>query len=164
MRSWHPFGRQRSSDFAEAPTALVIEADPIDYRVRKRPWAAGWTPRLHRSRRLDVLPDETFELVDGDQPLTPRGLDRVDGRHDPSVDRRDADAQSLRRLPTGVREAPYVRGLTKLAGRSQRPRRRRALPPSTLATPSASCVHQRRTLISASDSTCGASVSRLLSR
>lgn len=61
--------------------------------------------------------NEPFELADRDEPLAPRCLHRLDGRHDSTVDRRDADAERLRSLLTGVRQRARFFDLPELARR-----------------------------------------------
>jgi hypothetical protein len=87
MRGRHTLGRKRASDFGKASAATVLQLNAVDDCTRKRLRTAGWTPWFHRSSRLDVLPKEPFELVNRDEPLTPRQLHRLDGRYEPSVDR-----------------------------------------------------------------------------
>jgi hypothetical protein len=142
MRGGDALVVERSSDLAEAATSRIFELDAGDDRTRKRGWASGGPAVRTGPARLDVFLDEPLELVNGNEPLTPRQLRRLDGRHDSPVDCRDADTQGFGGLSAGVGETRDLTGLGKLVGPSSRqlgyPALRTAL---SLSTPFPSCAH-----------------------
>src|SRR6266508_2409598 len=112
---------------------------------------------------FEVFTEEALELGDRDQPLTPGRLDRVHGGNEAAVDRRDADAERLGCLLAAVGEPLGLDDLLQLAGR-----RLDELRLGTVVAESLSLSpllplggHVRLTVMPASDSTCGASVSGL---
>lgn len=75
MRGLHALGRERPSDIGEAPALHVRKLDAIHKGAWNRPRASGGPPlHHHRSGRPDVLPHEPFELLDGNETLTPHGV------------------------------------------------------------------------------------------
>jgi hypothetical protein len=114
MGGWHAVVREAASDLAQCSTVRVLEPHAVDDVLRKRRRASGRTGSGSRACRFEVLAEEALEVIDGDQPLAPRGLDGVYARHDPAIDRRDANAESLGRLSTAVREALDRAGLAEL--------------------------------------------------
>src|SRR5439155_23247750 len=95
-----------------------------------------------------------------DEPLTPRRLDRVHGGDEAAIDGRDADAEGFGCLLAAVGEAVDLVDLLQLTRRCPRTLRiAPALSPLAFAASLPSRAHGHRTVIPASDSTCGASVS-----
>lgn len=111
---WHAVGREVASDLTQCSTVRVLEPYAVDNMLRKRRRTSGRTGSSRRTCPFELLAEEALDFVDGDQPLTPGGLDGVYARHDSAIDRRDADAESLGRLPTAVREALDRAGLAEL--------------------------------------------------
>jgi hypothetical protein len=156
---------ERLGDLAETPTARILQLDPIDdaRRQRRRP---ARRPLLRAStRRLEVLPNESLELCDGNEPLTPRRLDRAHSGDEAAIDRRDANAERLGSLLAAVGEAIDIANFVQLTRWSPANLRLGLVVPPSLpfAAPLPSRGHRWRTVIRASDSTCGASVSGVLS-
>jgi hypothetical protein len=154
------FRGEVSGDLGEASTAGDLDADAIDDARRQCRRPASMTPRRASTRGLEVLSKESLEFRDGYQPLTPRRLDRVHGGNEAAIDGRDADVQRFGCLLAAVCEAVGLVDLVQLTRR--RPRTLRLGPVLASLSFSAafpSRAHQRRTVIPASDSTCGASVS-----
>src|SRR6266511_2635920 len=121
MRGRDTFGRERLRDLAEASTTRVLEPYPVDDGLRER-WAApGRTARDRSTPGLEMLSHEPLELADRDEPLTPRRLHGVNGGHDSAVDRRDADAEGLRRLPSAISQALGLASLAELVSASRAP-------------------------------------------
>jgi hypothetical protein len=157
----HAVGAQPAGNIGEASTARILEANALDYCPRKHRRSSSRMRLPTRAAELDVLEQKPIELPHRDQSLPPRRLDRVDQRHDAPIDRRDADAKSLRRLPAAVSQPLDLCRLAELIGTDFHPpghHQPKAPSPLSLSLPSR--THRRRTVIAASDSTCGASVSR----
>lgn len=164
MRRGDALVGKRAGDLAKTSTVRSVLPDPGDDRVRKYRRTSGGTWRWMGPSRLDVLSQEPFELVNGDEPLTPRQLDRVDGWYEPPVDRRDADTECFSGLLAGVGETLDLTGSEKLVTASYRRLDPPVLTASLSLSPSLPTrAHRGRTLISASDSIFDASASRLLS-
>ncbi len=106
-----------AGDLSEAATSRVVETDPLDDALRKRLRPTGRTSSCATARRRDVVAHEALEFVDGDEPLTPRQLDRVDGRNDTAVDGRDAHPERLGGLAARVGETSDLGGLLQRARR-----------------------------------------------
>jgi hypothetical protein len=104
VRSRDPLVREQARDVRETETARVLESDPFDDASRK-----DWPPTSRTSPRstacgLSVLLQEALEVLDGDEPLPPGCLDRLDQRDYATVDRRDAHPEHVRGLAARVRE------------------------------------------------------------
>ena len=102
MRRRNAIGREGPGDVSKGPRGSVLTTDPVDDRAWEHDRASGRTSRRARAGRLDVLRNEALEFVDRNETLTPRGLDRVDRRHNSAVDRGDAYAESLSRLAATI--------------------------------------------------------------
>jgi hypothetical protein len=96
--------------------------DPLDDAARKRRWPTGRTSRLTPARRHKVIAQEALELFDGDEPLAPGQLDGIDRPDDAAVDGRDAHAERLGGLATGVGESADLSHLLDPARRGGNPR------------------------------------------
>ena len=103
-----------ASDLAEAPTGCELPSDPVNDPSCQHRRTSGGPRRCARPSRFHVLGEEALELPDRDESLAPRRLHGADRRHNASVDRRDADAKSLGRLPAAVGEALDLLGLVEL--------------------------------------------------
>jgi hypothetical protein len=105
VRRRYSVGCQAPGNLAEAPAPGALLLNPFDDLSGNRgtpPWA---TPRRELNRRdLGVLFQEPLEFANGNQSCPPRCLYRVQGRDDAAVESRNADAESLGRLPAGVDE------------------------------------------------------------
>jgi hypothetical protein len=102
-------------DLAETLPARVLEPDPVDDALRQRPWPAGGPSTRAITRWLEVISQESFELRDGNEPLTPRRLDCAHRRNEATVDGRDADPESFGSLLAAVGEAGRLVNLAQLA-------------------------------------------------
>lgn len=120
VRRRNAIGREGPGDVSKGPRGSVLTTDPVDDRAWEHDRASGRTSRRARAGRLDVLRNEALEFVDRNETLTPRGLDRVDRRHNSAVDRGDAYAESLSRLAATIGEAWNVRSLSQLEMRERR--------------------------------------------
>jgi hypothetical protein len=101
-------GVQPARDLAERVPACVLAADASDDLC----WQPRPAPRTRPlpalcTRRLSPLGEVTLELGDWDQPRSPLRPYRRDCRHDSAVERRQADAERLRRLVARVCEPLY---------------------------------------------------------
>jgi hypothetical protein len=87
VRRRNTLGRQRPRDVGEASTTGVLKAHAVSDGGRERWRAPSGTPNAWRTRGLKMLANKPLQLIERNQPLTPRRLDGVQGRHDPSIDR-----------------------------------------------------------------------------
>jgi hypothetical protein len=100
----------------EAPTARILEFDPVDDFLRQRRHPAGGASTRASTRRLEVLPNESLELSDGNEPLSPRRLDRAHSGDEAAINRRDANAERLGSLLAAVGEALDIANFVQLTG------------------------------------------------
>jgi hypothetical protein len=109
-----------------------------------------------------MLANEPLELGDRNEPLAPRRLDCADRGDEAAVNGRDADAERFGGLLAAVGEAVDLANLAQLsAWGPANVRLPLVAPPLPFPAPLPSGGHRVRTVIPASDSTYGASVSRL---
>jgi hypothetical protein len=162
VRGWDAVPIEPPCDLSQPASAGVFEDDALDNALRERWWPPRGAPLAIVARWFEVLLEEPLELGDRNQPLTPGRLHRVHARNEATIDRRDADADSLGGLLAAVGEPLDLVHLLQLAGRRPRTLRLGVSPAAlSLGASLPSRAHRRRTVIPASDSTCGASVSGL---
>jgi hypothetical protein len=165
MRSRDPIHGQTVGDLGKRPAARVLKTDPRDNRLGEYRSTSSQTSRRPRTADLHVGGQKRLKLSNRDQPLTPRRLHRIDQRDNAPVDRGNADAEGVGRLLAAVGKSLDLFDLSQFTGWHPSALLPDVLMPQlSFAAPLPFAAHEERTVIDASDSTYGASVSPWLSR
>ncbi len=106
---------ERLGDLTEAPSARILEPDPVDGALRQRRRPASGVSTRAVARWLEMFSNESLKLRDGNEPLTPRRLDCAHRRDEAAVDGRDAatgppPTPAANRRDESVPAARYVPG------------------------------------------------------
>ena len=101
---WDGVGVELAGDLAQALTGGVGGLDSFDHLLGNLPRAAAERRCRARLGGVPAFGEESFELVDRDQPCTPGHLDRLDVWEDAPDEGRAADAESFGGLAAGVGE------------------------------------------------------------
>ena len=101
---WDSLGVELACDFAQAAAGAVRCLDSFDDLFGELPRAASGGRCWARSGGSSTFGDESFELVDRDQPCAPGHLDRLDVGEDASEKGRAADAERFGGLAARVGE------------------------------------------------------------